>query len=198
MTQTLLPHPATPLPQSCTLHATAHWRGPERLALRYELAGALPALRLPALVAQPTRREGLWQNSCFELFMRAPGQHAYLEANFSPSGHWAAWVFHDYRAGPVAIEMAAPRIAMPRRDAQALVLEAELLFDAALLARLAPGAREAGHCAWQLGLTAVLESHEGALSYWALAHPRTRPDFHDAAGHVYALPKRHEDSRRFA
>jgi hypothetical protein len=198
VTQTLFPHPSTPLSLACTLHATAHWRGPERLALRYELAGALPGLRLPAAVAQPARREGLWQNSCFELFMRAPGQHAYLEANFSPSGHWAAWVFRDYRDGPADVEMAAPRITMPRRDAQALVLEAELLFDAALRARLTPGARAAGLCAWQLGLTAVLESQEGALSYWALAHPRTRPDFHDAAGHVYALPMRHEDTRRLA
>jgi hypothetical protein len=196
MIQTLLPHPATPLPLACTLHAGAHWRGADRLALRYELAGALPSLRLPSWVAEPARREGLWQNSCFELFMGAPGQHAYLEANFSPSGHWAAWVFHDYRASPITIEMTAPQIAMPRRDAEALVLEAELLIDAALLARLVPGAHDASQCAWRLGLTAVLESQEGALSYWAIAHPRTRPDFHDAAGHVYALPMLHEDNRR--
>jgi len=198
VTQVLHPHPATPLALACSVHATAHWRGAQRLALRYELTGTLQALRLPAVVAQPTRRDGLWQNSCFELFMRGPGQHAYLEANFSPSGHWAAWVFRDYRVNPVAIDMAPPQLVLPRRDDTALVLEAELTFNEELLARLQPGAQDASQCAWQLGLTAVLESRESELGYWALAHPRERPDFHDAAGHVYALPARQDDSRRLA
>jgi hypothetical protein len=198
MTRELLAHPATPLPLDCTLRAAAHWRAPDTLALRYELAGKLAGLCLPEVAAQPGRRDGLWQNSCFELFMRSGHQHDYLEANFSPSGHWAAWVFRDYRANPVAVETTAPRVTIARRDAAALVLEAELAFDAGLLARLAPGERDASQCAWQLGLTAVLESQEGALSYWALAHPRPRPDFHDAAGHVYALPTRRDDSRGLA
>jgi hypothetical protein len=196
VTQALLPHPATALPPECSLHASARWLGAACLALRYELVGALQTLRLPTPVTRPARREGLWQNSCFELFMRAPGQHAYLEANFSPSGHWAAWVFRDYRSDPIAIDIAPPRIAVPRRDDAALVLEAQLDFGAPLLERLAPGARDAGQLAWQLGLAAVLESQQGALSYWALAHPRERPDFHDAGGHVHALPTRHDDSRR--
>jgi hypothetical protein len=198
VTQALHPHPATALPPDCSLHASARWLGADCLALRYELTGALQAMRLPATVAQRSRRDGLWHNSCFELFMRAPGQHAYLEANFSPSGHWAAWVFRDYRSDPVAIDIAPPRITVLRRDDAALVLEAELDFAAPLLGRLAPGAHDASQQAWRLGFAAVLESQQGALSYWALAHPRERPDFHDAGGHMHALPPRHDDSRRLA
>ena len=39
-----------------------------------------------------------------------------------------------------------------------------------------------------LGLTAVIESTDGSLSYWALAHPRGVPDFHARAGWTARLP----------
>lgn len=35
---------------------------------------------------------------------------------------------------------------------------------------------------WALGLSAVIEQSDGALSYWALAHPRPQPDFHHRGG----------------
>jgi hypothetical protein len=31
---------------------------------------------------------------------------------------------------------------------------------------------------WELGLSAVLEENDGTKSYWALAHPGDKPDFH--------------------
>jgi hypothetical protein len=31
---------------------------------------------------------------------------------------------------------------------------------------------------WELGLSVVLEEKNGAKSYWALAHPPGKPDFH--------------------
>ena len=31
---------------------------------------------------------------------------------------------------------------------------------------------------WSLGLSAILEEADGTISYWALAHPPGRPDFH--------------------
>ncbi|MBV1732472.1 MAG: hypothetical protein KUA38_09520, partial [Hydrogenophaga sp.] len=41
-----------------------------------------------------------------------------------------------------------------------------------------------------LGLSAILETRDGQLSYWALHHPAARPDFHHRAGfaHVLDLP----------
>jgi hypothetical protein len=40
----------------------------------------------------------------------------------------------------------------------------------------------AGADRWRVGLTAVVEARDGSLSYWALAHPPGKPDFHSAAG----------------
>jgi hypothetical protein len=36
----------------------------------------------------------------------------------------------------------------------------------------------------RVGLTAVVESTDGRLTYWALAHPSPAPDFHHADGFV--------------
>ena len=41
---------------------------------------------------------------------------------------------------------------------------------------------------WRLGLTAVIEEANGAVSYWALAHPSPQPDFHNATSFVLELP----------
>jgi hypothetical protein len=31
---------------------------------------------------------------------------------------------------------------------------------------------------WRLGLSAIIEEASGQRSYWALAHPPGKPDFH--------------------
>ena len=38
-----------------------------------------------------------------------------------------------------------------------------------------------------LALAAVIEAEDGQLSYWALKHPRGKPDFHRAAGFVASV-----------
>jgi hypothetical protein len=40
------------------------------------------------------------------------------------------------------------------------------------------------------GLTAVIETTDGARSYWALAHGGARPDFHDPATFTLRVPAR--------
>jgi hypothetical protein len=40
----------------------------------------------------------------------------------------------------------------------------------------------------KLGLSAVIEEKDGTLSYWALAHPPGRADFHDPACFALELP----------
>jgi hypothetical protein len=49
------------------------------------------------------------------------------------------------------------------------------IFDAAIPV----GGLPSGTCA--MGLAAVLEEQGGVVSYWALAHPAGKPDFHAAA-----------------
>ena len=40
---------------------------------------------------------------------------------------------------------------------------------------------------WRIGLTAVVEDRAGGRAYFALEHPRAKPDFHDAAAFTVLL-----------
>jgi hypothetical protein len=176
-TRALVPHPDHPARALRRLSVDVT-RAPEALAVAYTLEGDLDALRIPAPAA-PAIVHGLWEHTCFELFIAADGAAVYHELNLAPSGAWAAFEFRGYRdGGPVEDETLAPRIAV-RRGPDRLLLEASVP-----LARVAPayaGAR------LRLALTAVVEDVRGGRSYWALRHPPGRPDFHHRDGFALVL-----------
>ena len=123
-------------------------------------------MRLPPVVAAE-RADELWRHTCFEAFVRPSTGPAYYEFNFSPSTQWAAYQFSSYRSGMrVATEIAAPRIEV-RSTAEFYTFQASLALD---------GLSSPLH----LGLSAVLEETNGRKSYWALAHPPGKADFHHA------------------
>jgi hypothetical protein len=143
------------------------------LQLEYCVSGEISALRVPAAAA-PARTDGLWQHSCCELFLADAAGAGYREFNFSPSGSWAAYQFSAYRAGMQALPLDhAPQI-ITTADAGTLRLQVRLHAPP-----LAPFGRKA-----RVALAAVIETHTGTLSYWALRHPPGRADFHQAAGFV--------------
>ena len=47
---------------------------------------------------------------------------------------------------------------------------------------------ELPHGAKRLGLSTVIEDGDGGISYWALAHPSAKPDFHHPDSFVLDLP----------
>ena len=142
---------------------------PGSLVLRYVVTGRMADLRLPP-VAAPARADGLWRHTCFEAFVRASPGAAYYEFNIAPSSQWAAYRFGDYRSGmSVASEVSAPRIEV-QSNGGCFDLRASLALD-----RL-PGLP--GDTEWRLGLSAVIEEAGGGISYWALAHPPGKADFH--------------------
>ena len=149
---------------------------PGRLHLQYSVTGRIDALRLAPL-AEPARRDGLWRTTCFEAFLRATAGTAYTELNFAPSTAWAAYRFRAYREDmQVAQEVGPPRIET-RAASDRFELRASLTLDG--LPRDEP---------WQLGLSAVIEESDGSLSYWALAHPPGKPDFHHSDCFAAVLP----------
>ncbi|HWS09558.1 MAG TPA: DOMON-like domain-containing protein [Xanthobacteraceae bacterium] len=139
---------------------------PGSLILSYVVSGRISDLRLPPIVTA-ARADELWRHTCFEAFVRPSADPGYYEFNFSPSTQWAAYRFDSYRSGMrVAAEIGAPRIEV-RSTAESYTLQAALEFVG-----LSPPLH--------LGLSAVLEETNGGNSYWALAHPLGKPDFHHA------------------
>ena len=123
---------------------------------------------------EPVRAEGLWQTTCFEAFLRVPGDDAYREWNFASSGAWAAYDFARHREGRADADVAAPYIRV-EDNLTWWALGATIAVDA--------------NTVWALGLSAILEEKDGTKSYWALAHPPgDKPDFHAPDCFAASLP----------
>ncbi len=139
------------------------------LEVAFRLAGAVSSIRVPLLGAtRPGSR--LWEHTCFELFVARDLERAYYELNLAPSGEWAIYAFCDYRqAASLSREPAPPDISVRKSD-ELVELDARIS-----LPELFPSNDPAR---WRIGLSAVVEERDGRRSYWALRHPRVRPDFH--------------------
>jgi hypothetical protein len=134
------------------------------LMLRYRLVGDIAALVVPA-ISKSERADGLWLHTCFEAFVGANGSSGYCELNFSPATQWAAYLFDDYRQGTRNADIERPAIAV-RSSEREFELRSTVILPSMASA------------SWRLALSAVIEEASGCKSYWALAHPPGKPDFH--------------------
>ena len=158
----LVPHPDTPRGAVEGVEARVE-RASSHLKLAYVVRGDAPRIRVPP-ARPPAFADGLWRHTCFEVF--AAGNAGYDEFNLSPSGEFAAYRFDGYRSGmtrlgatlPVAWRAGELETTVPLRD------------DARRLA-----------------LCAVIETQDGALSYWALRHAPGKPDFHHSDAFALSL-----------
>ncbi len=174
----LICHRATPASPVRGIEVEVNRAADGSLALTYRIDGNLDRVRIPA--PRPSRLVNeLWRHTCLEAFIALDSAAAYHELNFSPSGEWAAYAFRAYRdAAPLDAQGLTPRITV-RSAADRLELDALVALD-----RLSPEYRRAP---LSLGLSAVIEDSDGALSYWALAHPSSQPDFHHLDTRVLRL-----------
>jgi len=139
----------------------------DQLRLRYSVTGPLQGLLIPPAV-HARRISNLWEHTCLEAFVAATGNPAYHELNFSPSSEWASFGFSSYRQGMHDTLDVIPVTPDVQREGNSLTLETTIALPPL-----------GGAANWDIGVTAVMEERDGALSYWALAHPDGPPDFHN-------------------
>lgn len=147
------------------------------LAVSYELIGPMQNLSIPASTGEPKRRNGLWVETCFELFIGPVDSEGYWEFNLSPSGDWNVYRFNAYRQGMQeehAIE-ALPFSVTVLPDSLKLGVEIEL------------GKFILPEQAIDVALCAVIKDANASVTYWALAHYGTKPDFHRRDGFIIRL-----------
>lgn len=136
-----------------------------RLQMKYTLHGLIDEICFPE-ATQPERTDGLWKNTCFELFCRPADDGSYVEFNFAPSGQWAAYAFTGYREGMTELACAPPQIKYTAGKGIC-----EMTVTVAL-----PGFLRAVDV--MAGFSAVVADKDGRTAYWALAHPPGKADFH--------------------
>ena len=170
-------HNASDCEDVCAVHVIVG-RTSGGLELGFRLDGNISRICLT-----PRRgRQGLvelWRHTCFEAFVAIDGQAAYHEFNFAPTHEWGVYAFRAYRdPAPLANVLRSPIIAINTMDDR-LELDARII--------LADLSAVHSHSPLRLGLSAVIESRNRSLSYWALRHPTDKPDFHDAAAFSFRL-----------
>jgi hypothetical protein len=174
---TLTPHSIAPCGAVHRIEVTVRRTPDPALELRYELEGDIERLLVPA-VRSSRRADKLWQHTCFEAFVGEPGGDGYCEINLSPSTEWAIYRFAGFRTGMETVEtLRPPRIAVQRGENR-VSLEARIDLPPLLC-----------NAALRLALSAVIEEADHRLSYWALAHPSPRPDFHHPDSFTLVLPE---------
>ena len=135
------------------------------IELVYRVTGAIEVLKI-ADPAIPDRVDGLWKNTCFELFVGNSEDKSYLEYNFAPSGQWAAYAFTGYREGMTDLACAPPQINCTAGEG---------IFEMTVTVDLPESLRMVDVMA---GFSAVIADNGGRIAYWALAHPPGKADFH--------------------
>lgn len=163
----LTPFPAPDLPQIAITGLAARHAG--LLTLHYSLTGNIEDIFLPPLSLYPCRKDELWKTTCFECFLAIEDQPQYWEFNISPSGDWNIYHMDAY-----------PRIAF-REETSIHWLPFHFQMDdqgcfLKVAVNLLPIIREGQRI--KIGITAVIQSADGDITYWALAHPAPRADFH--------------------
>ena len=166
-THQLSAHPAHPPARVTGVEAKVIGFDPSWLRVRWRVEGA-QGLVVPPFSGRG-RADELWRSTCFELFLRPQGGESYVELNLSPSERWAAYDFTGYRAGM------ADRPASREPDCTVRIGSSFAIFDGAIPRDLLP------ELPADVNFAAVIEEEGGTVSYWALAHPEAKADFHDPA-----------------
>jgi hypothetical protein len=140
-----------------------------RLAIRYVVTGDVDSILFPFPSVAPARKHDLWQMTCFEFFLAVKDQTPYWEFNLSPSGDWNVYAMDAYRQIGFREETRIGRIQFKgQKEAGGFKLSANL--DLTLLFQTDQ--------VLEAGVTAVIQTKNGAQSFWALAHPGAQADFH--------------------
>ena len=175
----LIPHPSTPPARPefkvwATVEHVASLAAVGTTNIWFGVSAPAERFVIPEVAAEPDRADELWKTTCFEAFLRPLGEESYREWNFAPSGEWASYDFIGYRENMAPAEIDAPPYIRMEDNFTWWALGASIAVPA--------------DTNWELGLSAVLEEKDGTKSYWALAHPREKPDFHDPGCFAARLP----------
>ncbi len=171
----LLPFPFPGVPHDIKISGSVG-RCDNMLRATFILSGHLDDVVIPPPSA-PVRRDGLWEETCFEFFLALSESAPYWEFNLSPAGHWNVYRFTSYRTD-MEREQAFTSLPFAVRAGQD-VMNLSVTVD---IGGIVPARN-----ALQVGITSVIKKKDGARTYWALSHPGPRPDFHHRENFVIEL-----------
>lgn len=147
-----------------------------KLLISFHLTDPDQKVILQDIKSNPSRVIGLWNQTCFEFFLKCQSTGQYIEFNISPSHDWN--IFHFSKLGDELNELS---------EIQSLIIQSEykdssftILFKADL--RNLPNSFNQISDLY-ISTTAVINI-EDTLSYWAIKHTDDRPNFHHPESYI--------------
>ncbi|MEM7553830.1 MAG: DOMON-like domain-containing protein [Cyanobacteria bacterium P01_A01_bin.84] len=138
------------------------------LDINYLLQGDLTKIEIPKVAEILTRKNELWETTCFEFFLGIKNSLRYWEFNLSPAGHWNIYKFNGYRQG---MQEETKITSLPFKvENQLDTFSLKLQLD---LDKLVPIKQRLN-----IAISAVVKDKNKNISYWALKHCGEVADFH--------------------
>ncbi len=152
-------------------------RSSNKLLISYVLSGPLAELMVPAPADVSLRKNGLWEETCFEFFLAPATSDHYWEFNLSTTGHWNVYRFTSCREG------------MQEETAFTALPFSVLLFSGSLQLSLEVELDKivSANQALKIGISAVIKTINGRTTFWALTHPGPQADFHQRDAFIIEL-----------
>ena len=143
----------------------------ESLFISYRIRSGLHLIDFGKGTPKKERVVGLWEKTCFELFIKNQlGQ--YIEFNFSPTFEWNCFYFDKKD------DALSEWIKMTRPETDILLSIDHFLQFIVIKKCLFPVGFFDGSNQLHAGVTAVIKDKNKIMSYWALSHLDSRPNFH--------------------
>jgi hypothetical protein len=152
-------------------------RDRQQLNIVYMVSGAINTIQLPALNPHPIRQWELWETTCLECFIGLPEAQNYWEFNFAPNGNWNAFALTDYREGIAEAAEITSIVITTDRTLDRFTLSTTIPLSAIIPARKP----------LEMSVTAVIQTQDQAVSYWAIAHCGDTADFHQRDSFMLTL-----------
>ncbi len=134
------------------------------LQLNYQISGNLENLILAQINQKIKRADKLWQNTCFEAFLKLKDSPEYIELNLSPFSAYNAYLFTGYRQGMQEIKIADINM-------DSAMLKNQYSFNAEI--KFAES-----YFFESFSMTAILKLQSTKTTHWAITHASKKADFH--------------------
>jgi len=157
-------HQLTPYKQSSNIKIISTLEQNKNLLhLTFKLSGDLENYKLPKTKKEERKNE-LWKESCFELFLATEEEEAYYEFNFSSTLAWNAYRLEHYRAEPKTIdEVELVKFEMKQTKETFFI---EIILDVQTLKFDT------------YNLATILLNKQDKREFWSLKAKGDTPDFH--------------------
>lgn len=150
------------------------------LNMSFELSGALDEISLAKPVKSPARIQGLWQTTCFEVFIKNQESEEYIEFNFSSEYDWNCFYFPNKKSRLKEYQKITNLSVNSVKENTTFFIESSVDLN-----KLPDGLWKKNKM--RIGPAAILESKTKELTYWACKHLDKVPNFHNHDSFNYEL-----------